>query len=235
MKIKIEKWIETNKSPHRKKYDNVGVGSSRKSTTKLETVVKTLLFTAINTWLISNVVKDVKKSGLKTLLWKIPLALLAADLAGYITHMYFDMSTVKGSNTIIDKARDAFKKHHDNPTDYLDASTYDLLIVFVAFQLAVSLGIALVPDGQTKSVLSLAAITVPLQQIVHKYAHCRTHDKYVPKWIRWLQDHNILLSGPEHRKHHMQKDNVGNWSIFTPLSNRVGNAIVQPLFKSKFL
>ena len=235
MKIRIQKCIETNNSLHRKKYRNIGVGSNRESTTTQEKVVKTLLFTAINAWLISNVVKDEKKSGLKTLLWKIPIGLLAADLAGYVTHMYFDMAPVKGSNTIIDKARDAFKKHHDTPTDYLDASTYDLLIVFVAFQLALSLGIALLPDGATKSILSISVITTPLQQIVHKYAHCRTHGRHVPKWIRWLQDRNILLSGPEHRKHHMQKDNVGNWSIFTPLSNRVCNAVVQPLFNSKFL
>ena len=56
-----------------------------------------------------------------------------------------------------------------------------------------------------------------LTPLSHKYAHEKTHGRYVPPIIDFLINNNILLNPKVHSTHH--KENNYNWALFSGISN----------------
>ena len=214
-------------------YPERGIGAKyEKFKSPMEKTVQGIMFAVINTMVARSILSA--KNDARGLLWKAIAGFCVADVAMYCSHMYFHLAKVKGSGTRIDMMREAFKKHHDDPTDYLDEKDTNLLIAAVELQAALFLLTRAVPKGNMRTILDFAIAIAPLAQLTHKYAHCRNHDRHVPKLVRVLQDMGIILSGEKHKAHHSHVANVGNWSILSPLSNALCNPIAQLFFTTKF-
>ena len=136
-------------------------------------------------------------------------------------HMYLDLAKVKGNGTLLDRARCAFKKHHDDPTDYVDAPlSYVILIALPAMIGFASLSM-FTENSKLKSMYSVLGISTCLGPLAHKYAHQRNHEKDIPGIVRILQDIGFLITPSQHRKHHEIPDNFGNWGFFLNFANVV--------------
>lgn len=176
------------------------------------------------------ITKSLKDQPLKNYIY-IPWALLAADCTGYLLHRFVDESKITGSGSFIDTVRIEFQHHHEVPKDLIDIPFYQQASAMLPITLGVgALSLLFPKSSPPRGILGVIAATAPFQNLIHQYAHKRTHNVPIPSWIKRLQDSNIIISGQEHRKHHIHPQHQGHWSSFTPLSNR----ILDPIFVKSY-
>ena len=60
-------------------------------------------------------------------------------------------------------------------------------------------------------------------QIAHRMSHRRTHEFnkkgkrqfHIPEFVKWLQDHNIILNPEHHKRHHKTDVMYFEWFVFS--------------------
>lgn len=159
----------------------------------------------------------------------MPLTILAGVvLADFISGVVHWTADTWGSETMPVLGRRflrPFRVHHVNPDDFLRRNFVDtngdvcmLVIPFLLAALLIPLGSAL---GQLVAGIALGfcAGGMPTNQ-VHQWAHMPDP----PGIVRWLQRSGLLLSQPQHARHHTAPY-VANYCIATGWCNRALTAI----------
>jgi hypothetical protein len=157
----------------------------------------------------------------KTNIYYTPIAIFVGYMIGdFFSGLYhYFMDTYDFS--FIKELHKNFRLHHDNPLSMekypLSSTIIEIMPVGIIQGLISSYVFINYP------LLLLSSITSNLvmcsAQIVHRFAHRRTHEYdengnkqyYIPDFIKFLQDKNIILNNKEHRKHHLTE--VMNYCI----------------------
>lgn len=157
-------------------------------------------------------------------------SILSADLISGLVHVYLDHSKIRYDNTVTDFNRMGFQVHHMYPDfqwkmdkDYqphYECNTVLPICIVVSFFNVLTFDSYFV---------YLFCYFIVLFQTGHYWSHAHVHNKSVPKAVRWLQDHYLLLKPSIHQKHHQSYDS--NYCIL----NGWCNPIVNLLFKNKTL
>ncbi len=138
--------------------------------------------------------------------WMLPLCvagMVAADVLSGLVHWGAD---TWGSDTMPvfgKRLLRPFRVHHINPADFLTRHWIDTngdVATMVSVVLAVALLISLdnvAGQASLTFLLAVAATTLPTNQ-VHQWAHMASP----PRIVRVMQRYGLLLSHPEHAKHH---------------------------------
>ena len=166
-------------------------------------------------------------------LWVTPAPLVDTLLLVVITFFLTDL--LSGLlHVILDNPRsldigpirglaEGFQRHHEDPTKIYRMPLYEHLYV-MHLPLTLILLIAL-PFHQPRMYVVFLAMVVSLHlmQMAHLWAHLPT--KRVPGLVRVLQKSKLLLSKPQHGRHHRPPYNQ-NFCIFTGMCNPPLNAAV---------
>jgi hypothetical protein len=160
------------------------------------------------------------------------------DLYSGIYHYTMDTYDIPG----LDILHRNFRKHHK---DVLSMENYPLSetiteIMPVGFiPLICNLLISDIANETGNDILMIANIQTILTnivlcsaQIAHRLAHRRNHEYtkdgvkqfYIPEFVKWLQDNEIILSNKHHSKHH--KTEVTNYCISNGVSSRIFDNII---------
>ena len=144
------------------------------------------------------------------------------DLAGGIYH--YTMDTF--DSRLLKQAHINFRKHHKNVLSLenfpMSESLTELTIMGSPLLLC---NLMLSKYTKNKWISDIIAILIVFNlvvcsaQIAHRMSHRRVHeyDKngkkqfHIPKFVKWLQDHNIILNPEHHKRHH--KTEVLNYCI----------------------
>lgn len=174
--------------------------------------------------------KNIEKIRIKPIfLLFLPILLkgshFTGDLASGIYHYVMDTYNIPG----LDIFHVNFRKHHNN---VMSLETFPMLetiseIMPVGYlPLIGSLLISDIANATENDTLMMANIFSILTniimcsaQIAHRFAHRRNHEYnadgvkqfYIPDFVKWLQDNEIILSNKHHSKHH--KTEIMNYCI----------------------
>jgi ubiquitin-conjugating enzyme E2 variant len=134
------------------------------------------------------------------------LGVVATDLTSGIVHWicdtFFDQNTPVIGRGLIEP----FRRHHIDPTEIVSTSVLRVnrtnLLAIAAVLALLELVRATIPSSHP-SLLGNAwllgySIAVVLTNQIHRWAHAA----HVPRPVRWMQVHGILLNPTEHGRHH---------------------------------
>lgn len=191
---------------------------------KQKLLVKNIIGFSLAVPLLAKSIKDQPLSNIKF----VPVGIFLADVIGYLLHAYTDETSIKNSGTPLDNLRIQNQYHHtypmkllEKPLIYQATETFPFMFLFGAASFLFS------KSSPTRLLLGLIGLSSPFQNTFHGCAHKQTHGLPVPSWVSFLQHHNLIISGQEHRKHHVDEHHEGHWSVLTPLSNH----IMDPVFE----
>jgi ubiquitin-conjugating enzyme E2 variant len=164
------------------------------------------LFAVSLLWLLSGI------GGAPPLLWWIPLVLAAAagvcaaDVATGATHWLFDRCFDESTPGLGPAFVQPFREHHRDPSaitrhGFLEVSGNNALalcpVLWFSLPLAPGFGVEFVPTVGLAFVL--AAVTGAfVTNSIHRWAHAAE----VPRGVRWLQRHGVILAPDHHALHH---------------------------------
>jgi hypothetical protein len=201
---------------------------------------KDILYLLIYLYLLD---KNIKRINVKPIfLLFLPIMLkgshFTGDLLSGIYHYVMDTYNIDG----LDEMHTNFRKHHSNVFSMekfpiLESITEIMPIGFLP--LICNLYISDFANETNNDLLMIANIQSILTnfvtcsaQIAHRFAHRRNHEYtkdgakqfYIPDFIKWLQDNEIILSNKHHSKHH--KTEVMNYCISNGSSSSFFDEII---------
>jgi len=151
------------------------------------------------------------------------------DLLSGLYHYFMDTYDLK----ILKDYHKYFRAHHTNP---LSMEKYPMLTTVVEI-MPIGIIIGLIAQHYITSTPLLAIIIVInlvicSSQFVHRMAHRRNHEYdennnkkfYIPNFIKFLQDNNIILNNKEHSKHHVTE--VMNYCIANGSTSHILDNII---------
>ncbi len=127
-----------------------------------------------------------------------------------------------------------FRIHHDNPLS-LERFPFIASVVEI-MPVGIVQGLLTLHFFKNYPLVILGSVITNLvmcsAQVAHRFAHRRTHeyDKngnkqyYIPSFIKFLQDKNIILNNKEHRKHHLTE--VMNYSISNGSTSSILDTVI---------
>lgn len=155
-------------------------------------------------------------------LFLVGFSLIMTDLISGLLHVILDNPRSLNVGVIRGLA-EGFQRHHKNPAKIYTMPLYEHLYVM---HLPLSLMFLLVvPFGNSLMYVVFLSMVfgLHLMQMAHLWAHLPT--ARVPGWVRRLQSARILLSKPQHDKHHTEPFDK-DFCIMTGMCNRPLNAAV---------
>jgi hypothetical protein len=153
------------------------------------------------------------------------VAMLVADLAGGVFHIYCDHTAIRNDGSLLDDQRKGFQWHHENPNGKFEDPAYEphyemnYVYPYAILGTVVSFGL----PGQFRAFALFFSVFSVLQQASHLWCHARLSGRCVPLLVAWLQDARVLLHPSAHQKHHTDPNFDGNFCIFTGHTNALVN------------
>jgi ubiquitin-conjugating enzyme E2 variant len=179
-------------------------------------------------WRIPAVVSGVADIALATS--AVLLGVVATDLTSGIVHWVCDTCFKRDTPVIGRSLIEPFRRHHVEPTEIvvtglLRVSRTNLLAIATVLAL-LELARVAIPSWHP-SLLGNAwllgySIAVALTNQIHRWAHAAQ----VPRPVRWMQEHGILLNPAEHNRHHTDEHQYA-YCITTGWLNPLFDRVVQ--------
>lgn len=199
-----------------------------------------VLFFLIYVFLLTKNINNIKVKPLIVLF--LPSLLQSShftgDLLSGIYHYIMDTYNIPG----LDILHTNFRKHHSNVLSMenhpLSVSITEIMpigFILLICNLLIS-DIATETDNDMLMIANIQTILTNIvmcsAQIAHRLAHRRNHEYtkdgvkqfYIPEFVKWLQDNEIILSNKHHSKHH--KTEVMNYSISNGSSSSFFDEII---------
>jgi hypothetical protein len=145
------------------------------------------------------------------------LGYMFGDLLSGLYHYFMDTYNI----LFIKELHENFRIHHDDPLSIekypISTSITEIMPIGIIQAVISSYLLVNFPLLMLTSIVS--NIIMCSAQISHRFAHRRTHEFdnkgkkqfYIPNFIKFLQDKNIILNNEEHKKHHLSE--VMNYCI----------------------
>jgi hypothetical protein len=200
----------------------------------MQSVKEFIIFIIYIVVILDNISKTVIT---KTNIYYTPIAIfvgyMVGDFFSGLYHYFMDTYDIP----FIKELHKNFRIHHDNPLSMeqypLTSSITEIMPIGIIQGLISSYVFINYPLLLLSSITS--NIVMCSAQIVHRLAHRRTHefnDKgekqfYIPNFIKFLQDKNIILNNEEHRKHHLTE--VMNYCISNGNTSGILDKIIDTL------
>lgn len=173
----------------------------------------------------------------KSNIYFTPIAVLVGymfgDLFSGLYHYFMDTYDIP----FLKELHKNFRLHHDDPLSMekysLSTSITEIMPVGIIQGIISSYVFINYPLLLLSSIVS--NIIMCSAQISHRLAHRRTHEYdengnkrfYIPDFIKFLQDKNIILNNKEHRKHHITE--VMNYCISNGNTSSILDKIIDTL------
>ena len=183
----------------------------------------------------------------KTNILLFVLGLFYADLNSGLVHIYLDNSKILNNNSLVDRFRQEFQLHHENPVAQFEIDPkyrahYEMNMVF-PYAILPFFFIKNLSNNLRFFIVSFCIGSV-LQQTSHYWCHARIHDKPMPligklmqgftlkeigniknNNIRKLLECSLVLNPIKHQRHHADPTNNMNFCILNGWANPLLNKI----------
>ena len=199
-----------------------------------ETIYHVTLIIMFIAVIINNITKlKINKSNIYLTPIAIIIGYIIGDLFSGIYHYFMDTY----DTYLLKTYHTHFRIHHDNPLSMenytLISTATEILPLGIVLSILSSYLLAKYPLLLLTSIIT--NIIMCSAQIVHRFAHRRTHEfdekgkkkYYIPEFIKFLQDKHIILNNKEHRKHHLTE--VMNYCISNSNSSFILDKIIDIL------
>lgn len=201
---------------------------SRNGAVTIEEITKFGVFL----YILDKYIKSIHIDPITLLLWS-PMLLksghMTGDFLAGIFHYTLDTFNIPGLET----EHDNFRKHHKDVMSIEQCTWAETITEIMPLSTIFLQGNLCLQTNALMSIYSIIYSVIGCSsQVAHRLAHRRTHEYakdgtkqfYIPDFVKWLQDNEIILSHKHHSKHH--RTEVMNYCIANGSTSRIFDEII---------